>query len=71
MSTVARIALAVVVGIATYIVLKFLGGAMGTVDIEWVSYTGSFIEQWAGVISFLAAVWYFFKGNGWPFNRSA
>lgn len=62
-----RIVLAVLIGIFVYLACNFLGGAAEAVSIAWVASIGGFFVRFAELISFAAALWYFF-GGGNPFR---
>ena len=60
---IARVVLAIVVGIVVFLACTFLGGLAASVAISWVAAIGSFFKEWAALIGLLAALWHFFRGG--------
>jgi hypothetical protein len=67
---IARIVLAVVVGVVVFLVCTFVGGLLVTIAISWVAAVGSFLVKWASLLGLLAALWRFFGGGGFSITRT-
>jgi len=65
-----RIILAVIVAVVVYLVCIFVGGVILTsLGVPIAVKVGEFLNQWAGAISVLAGLWYFFSGGSFSFRR--
>lgn len=67
---IARIVIAVIVGIVVFLICTFVGGLLASVGISWVASTGAFLKAWASLLGLLAALWHFFGGGGFSITRS-
>lgn len=64
-----RIMLALLVGIIVWLLCQFFGGVLGAMEISWITAAGTFLKTFAGLISLVAAVWYYFAGGDLPVLR--
>ncbi len=67
-----RIILACLVAVIVFLACVFVGGVLlVSLGVPIVVAVGKFLEQYAGVISAVAGLWYFFSGaTGNPFARA-
>lgn len=63
MSLLARLVLAVVVGVIVTLICMLVGALLATVDVDMASTVGGWLESYAGVLGLLAALWHFFTGS--------
>ena len=67
---IARIVMAVVVGVATVLACLLIGALLTALHIEFAVVVGAFLTKWSGVIGLLAALGYWASGSGWaPWRR--
>lgn len=62
----ARVILAVVVGVVVGLICLVVGGLLGDLNVSFAKTIGGFLQTWAWVIGLLAALWYFFSGGSFP-----
>lgn len=65
----ARIVLAVVVGVVTFLGCLLVGLLLNALEVSFAVAIGGFLTQWAGVFGLLAALWHFFSGSTWLSSR--
>lgn len=70
MSTIARLALAVVVAVAVTLGVILLGIILISINVGIAEAVGGFLKTYAAAIGVLAGIWFFFKGGNF-FNRAA
>ena len=63
-----RLVLAVVVGVFVTIVLVLVGALLVLLEVNFAVVIGEWIEKYAALLGFLAALWYFFSGTTWGKN---
>lgn len=63
-----KLILAVVVGVVVYLICVFVGSILVALGVPIADTVGGFLQQFAVVIGFLAAIWYFFAVVG-QFDR--
>lgn len=64
-----RIVLAVIVGVAVTLGCILVGGILVALRVALASAVGGFLQQYAGAIGVLAALFYFFSGSPSPFRK--
>lgn len=64
MGLIARLVLAVVVGVIVYLVCQLFGPLVASLHVEFAVKIGNWLTQFAGVLGLLAALWFFFAGGG-------
>jgi hypothetical protein len=64
---IARLVLAVVVGVVVILICILVGGLLMATNISLAVAVGAFLKAYATVLGLLAALWYFFAGGlNWP-----
>ena len=63
-----KIVIACVVGIVVFLACILVGGLLVTTTVPFVVTVGNFLQDYAGLLGLLAALWHFFAG-GTLFNR--
>lgn len=63
---IARIVLAVIVGVVVGLICLVAGGLLVDLKVSFAQTIGGFLQAWAWVIGLLAALWYFFAGGSFP-----
>lgn len=67
---IARIVLAVVVGVIVTLACTLVGALLQDLTVKLAVTVGDFLQSYAGAFGVLAALWYFFAGyKNWP-NRT-
>ena len=66
MPSLSKVILAVVVAVIAWLVCVFIGGLLATTGVPIAVFVGSFLVQWATLISILVFVYYLFGGVVWP-----
>ncbi len=57
-----RLILAAIAGVIAFLVCVFVGGLLATTGVPIAVFVGSFLKEWATVISILVALAQFFGG---------
>jgi hypothetical protein len=64
---IARIVLAVVVGVVTTLACMLIGAILAGLPVPIAATVGNFLATYAAAFGVLAALWYFFSGGFvWP-----
>jgi hypothetical protein len=70
---IARLVLAVVVGVIVYLLCLLFGPLVADLKVSFAVTIGGWMTAYAGVLGLLAALWYFFAGGGftlpWPTRK--
>ena len=66
-----RVILAAVAAAIAFLVCVFAGGLLATTGIPILAFVGSFLAQWATVISILVFLWHFFSGGSFTLPGKA
>lgn len=68
MGWIARLVLAVVVGVVVYLLCLLFGPLVADLRAWFAVTVGNWLVTYAAVLGLLAALWYFFAGGGlsWP-----
>lgn len=67
---IARLALAVVVGVVVYLVCILFGPLLADLKVSFAVTIGHWLVVYAPVLGLLAAIAYFFSGGfSWPLTR--
>lgn len=61
---IARIVLAIVVGVIVYLACILVGPLLADLKVSFAVTVGGFLVAYAPVIALLAALWHFFSGGG-------
>lgn len=60
-----KLILSVVVGVVATLACILVGAILVALRVSVAETVGGFLQDWAGVIGFLAAIWYFLAGPVW------
>ena len=69
MGLLARLVLAVVVGVVVYLLCLLFGPLVADLKASFAVTVGSWLTTYAGVLGLLAALWFFFSGGGLAFLK--
>ena len=61
---IARLVLAVVVGVVVYLLCVLFGSLLADLKVSFAVTIGGWLVAYAAVLGLLAAIWYFFAGGG-------
>ena len=62
MGLIARLVLAVVIGVIVYLLCLLFGPLVADLKVSFAQTIGGWLTSYAGVLGLLAALWYFFTG---------
>lgn len=69
MGLLARLVLAVVVGVVVYLLCLLFGPLVADLKASFAVTVGNWLVTYAGVLGLLAALWFFFSGGGLAFLK--
>lgn len=64
MSLLARLVLAVVIGVVVYLACNLFGPLVADLKVSFAVTIGNWLVTYAGVLGLIAALWHFFAGDG-------